>query len=109
MAQRNELKVAVADSQDISGHHGIEELEQDCADSNWPFSKTIHHPSAAHFRERKPSLFERHGYSRSFTIARLEHRRRKRGELGAWLPLLNEERHVLAGKSGAECKPLLAI
>jgi hypothetical protein len=53
----------------------------------------------AHFCERKPLLFDRHAYSRPFTIARLEHHRRKRGELGAWIAVLNEERHVLAGKS----------
>ena len=99
MAQRNELKIAVSDLQHISGHHGTEELKQDCADSSWHFPKTIQRPRVAHFCERKPMLFDRHAYSRPFTIARLEHHRRKRGELGAWLAVLNEERHLLAGKS----------
>ena len=99
MAQRNELKIAVSDLQHISGHHGIDELKQDCADSGWHFPKTIQRPRVAHFCERKPLLFDRHAYSRPFTIARLEHHRRKRGELGAWIAVLNEERHVLAGKS----------
>jgi len=77
----------------------IEELKKDCADSRWHFPKTIRRPRVAHFCERKPLLFDRHTYSRPFTIARLEHLRRKRGELGAWLAVLNEERHVLVGKS----------
>jgi hypothetical protein len=62
----------------------------------------------AHFCERKPQLFERHTYLRPFTITRLEHYRRKLGELGAWLAVLNEERHVLAGNPIADYKTLLA-
>jgi hypothetical protein len=99
MAQRNELKIAVSDLQHISGHHGIEELKQDCAHSGWHFPKTIQRPRVAHFCERKPMLFDRYAYSRPFTIARLEHHRRKHGELGAWLAVLNEERYLLVGKS----------
>jgi hypothetical protein len=98
MAQRDELKIAVSDLQHISGHHGIDELNQDCAGSNWHFPKTIRRPRVAHFCGRKPFLFDRQAYSRPFTIARLEHHRHHRTELGAWLAVLNEERHVLAGK-----------
>jgi len=98
MAQRNELKIGVSDLQHVSGHHGIEELEQDCADSNWHFPKTIQRPRVAHFCGRKPFLFDRHAYSRPFTIARLEHHRRRRGELGAWFAVLNEDCGVLANK-----------
>ncbi len=98
MAQRNQLKIAVSDLQHISGHHGIDELKQDCAGSNWHFPKTIRRPRVAHFCGRKPFLFDRQAYSRPFTIARLEHHRHHRTELGAWLAVLNEERHVLAGK-----------
>jgi hypothetical protein len=98
MAQRNQLKIAVSDLQHISGHHGIDELKQDCAGSNWHFPKTIRRPRVAHFCGRKPFLFDRQAYSRPFTIARLEHHRHYRTELGAWLAVLNEERHVLAGK-----------
>src|SRR6266481_9720538 len=49
MAQRNQLKIAVSDLQHISGHHGVDELKQDCADNNWHFPKTIRRPRVAHF------------------------------------------------------------
>ncbi len=98
MTQRGEIKSAMTNLQDVWGHHGLDELRQDCADSNWHFPKTIRRPRVAHFCGRKPFLFDRQAYSRPFTIARLEHHRRQHGELGAWLAVLNEERHVLAGK-----------
>jgi len=90
MTQRGDLKVA--------GHHGVDELEQDCADSNWHFPQKVRRPRVAHFCGRKPFLFDRQSYSRPFTIARLEHHRRHHGELGAWLAVLNEEQYVLADK-----------
>lgn len=98
MAQRNQLKIAVSDLQHISGHHGMDELKQDCADNNWHFPKTIRRPRVAHFCGRKPFLFDRNTYSRPFTIARLEHHRRRRSNLGAWLAIMNEEARVLVGK-----------
>ena len=98
MAQRGELKIAVSDLQHIGGHHGVDELKQDCANSDWHFPNRIPRPRAAHFCGRKPFLFDQNTYSRPFTIARLEHHRRRRGELGAWLAVLNEERKVLADK-----------
>jgi hypothetical protein len=98
MAQRDELKIVVSDLQHISGHHGVDELKQDCAGSDWHFPKTIRRPRVAHFCGRKPLLFDGKTYSRPFAIARLEHHRRQRGELGAWLAVLNEERQALAGK-----------
>jgi len=98
MTQRGDLKVAVSDLQHISGHHGVDELEQDCADSNWHFPQKVRRPRVAHFCGRKPFLFDRQSYSRPFTIARLEHHRRHHGELGAWLAVLNEEQYVLADK-----------
>ena len=98
MTQRGDLKVAVSDLQHISGHHGVDELKQDCADSNWHFPQKVRRPRVAHFCGRKPFLFDRQSYSRPFTIARLEHHRRHHGELGAWLAVLNEEQYVLADK-----------
>lgn len=98
MRQRGELKVAMSDLQHISEHHGVDELKQDCADSNWHFPKKIRRPRVAHFCGRKPFLIDRGSYSRPFTIARLEHHRRQHGEIGAWLEVLNEERRVLSGK-----------
>jgi len=98
MTQRGELKVAMSDLQHITGHHGIDELKQDCADSNWHFPKKIRRPRVAHFCGRKPFLFDRQSYARPFTIARLEHHRRRRSNLGAWLAIMNEEARVLLGK-----------
>src|SRR5437867_2937917 len=105
MTQRGELKVAVSHLQHICEHHGVDELKQDCADSNWHFPKKVRRPRVAHFCGRKPFLFDRQSYSRPFTIARLEHHRRQHGELGAWLEVLSEERRVLSGKIGrASCR-----
>jgi hypothetical protein len=97
-AQRGKLKTAMADLQHIPEHHGKAEFQSDCANGDWHFPPVIRRPRAAHFCGRKPFLFDRGAYSRPFTIARLEHHRRQLGELGAWLAVLNEERHVLAGK-----------
>ena len=98
MAQRHQLKIAVSDLQHIGEHHGLDELKEDCGDSDWHFPSTIRRPRVAHFCGRKPVLFDRNAYSRPFTIARLEHHRRRHRHLGAWLAVLNEERRVLANK-----------
>jgi len=98
MTQHGEIKSVITNLQHIWGHHGKEELIQDCVGLGWHFPKEVRRPRVAHFCGRKPFLFDRHAYSRPFTIARLEHHRRQHGELGAWLAVLNEERHVLAGK-----------
>jgi hypothetical protein len=98
MTQRGEIKSTMSNLQHIWGHHGMEELKQDCAESNWHFPKTIRRPRVAHFCGRKPFLFDRHAYSLPFAIARLEHHRRRRSNLGAWLTILNEDARVLLGK-----------
>jgi hypothetical protein len=98
MTQRGEIKSAMSNLQHISGHHGVDELKQDCANSNWHFPQKVRRPRVAHFCGRKPVLFDRQAYSRPFTIARLEHHRRHHGELGAWLLVLNEDRQVLSDK-----------
>lgn len=98
MGQRGELKITRSDLQHIGGHHGVDELRQDCAHTGWRFPKIVRRPRVAHFCEHKPSLFDGKTYSRPFTIARLAHYRRLHGELGAWLAVLNEEQHVFAKK-----------
>jgi hypothetical protein len=45
-------------------------------------------------------LFDHKGYSRPFTIARLEHHRRRHGKSVAWLALLQEDCQRLATKIG---------
>jgi hypothetical protein len=106
MTQRGEIKSTMSDLQHIWAHHGKEELMKDCNGAGWHFPTEIRRPRVAHFCGRKPFLFDRHAYSRPFTIARLEHHRRHHGELRAWLALLNEERRILAGKVQRRVKGL---
>lgn len=98
MAQKGKLKICTTDLQHVWGHHGKQELEQDCDGAGWRFPNEISRPRIAHFCGRKPFLFDRKAYSRPFTIARLAHHRRQHGNLGAWLAVLNEDRRVLAAK-----------
>jgi len=97
-AQKGTKKVAMTDMQHIWGHHGKDELEQDCRRSGWNFPKKIARPRIAHFCGQKPFLHNRHAYARPFTIARLEHYRREHGEAGAWMRLIKEEISVVAEK-----------
>lgn len=98
MTQRREIKSTMSNLQHLWVHHGKEELMEDSVGIDWHFPKQIRRPRVAHFCGRKPFLFDRHAYSRPFTIARLEHHRRHHRELGAWLAVLNEDRRVLANK-----------
>ena len=98
MTQRGEIKSAMSNLQHVWGHHGIEELQKDCAESNWHFPKQIRRPRVAHFCGRKPLLSDRHAYSRPFTIARLEHHRRRRSNLGSWRAVFSEEATVVLTK-----------
>jgi hypothetical protein len=98
MAQRREITTVMSNLQHVWGHHGKEELMQDCLGAGWHFPKTIRRPRVAHFCGRKPLLIDRKAYSRPFTIARLEHHRRYHGDLGAWVAVLNEDRRVLVDK-----------
>jgi hypothetical protein len=98
MAQRGDLKATMSDLQHIPGDQGKEELMKDCVGAGWHFPAEIRRPRVAHFCGRKPFLFDRKAYSQPFTIARLEHHRRQHGELGAWLAVLNEERHVISSR-----------
>jgi hypothetical protein len=98
MTRRGEIKTAMSNLQHIWGHHGKQELVQDCHDAGWHFPETIKRPRVAHFCGRKPFLFDHKGYSRPFTIARLENHRAHYGELGAWLAVLQEDRRRLFDK-----------
>jgi len=100
MAQRGDLKTIVSDLQHIPTYQGIAEFEQECAGMGWRFPAKISSPRVAHFCGGKPLLFNGNTYSRPFTIARLEHHRRRHGDLGAWLAVLNEDSRVLANKVG---------
>jgi hypothetical protein len=71
---------------------------KDCAGAGWHFPTEIRRPRIAHFCGRKPLMSDPKAYSRPFTIARLEHHRRRHSNLGAWLAVMNEEAGVLQGK-----------
>jgi len=98
MTQRGELKTIVSDLQHIPHQHGATEFREDCIGNGWQFPAHIRRPRVGHFCGRKPFLFDRRAYSRPFTIARLEHHRRRHNELGAWLAVLNEDARVLSNK-----------
>jgi hypothetical protein len=98
MTQRGEIRSHMSNLQHVRGHHGMDELKRDCADSDWHFPQSISRPRVAHFCGHKPFLFDLDSYSRPFTIARLEHHRRHLGRLGAWMAVLNEESHAFMGK-----------
>jgi len=91
MTQRGEIKTAMSNLQHTWEHHGKQELIQDCRGTGWHFPKTIERPRIAHFCGRKPFLFDCKAYSRPFTIARLEHHRRRHGKPGAWFAVLQED------------------
>src|SRR5437763_2518700 len=98
MTQRGEIKSAMSNLQHIWVHHGKEELMKDCNGAGWHFPTEIRRPRVAHFCGRKPLLSDLKAYSRPFTIARLEHHRRRRSNIAAWLALMNEEIRVALGK-----------
>ena len=98
MTQRGEIKSTMSDLQHVWVHHGKEELMKDCNGAGWHFPTQIRHPRVAHFCGRKPLLSDPKAYSHPFTVARLEHHRRRRSDLGAWLAIMNEEARVLVGK-----------
>jgi hypothetical protein len=97
-AQKGEMKVDWSDLQYLVRHHGQEEIDRDTAGCGWRFPKNIKRPRAVHFCGQKPHMHNWRAYSRAFTIARLEHYRKTRGELGAWLAVINEERKVMQSR-----------
>jgi hypothetical protein len=53
-------------------------------------------------------LFDRKAYSRPFTIARLDHHRKRHGTPGAWLAVLQEDCQRLASKVNRRVGNLLS-
>src|SRR5438034_732130 len=91
MTQRGEIRSTMSDLQHVWVHHGKEELMKDCNGAGWHFPTEIGRPRVAHFCGRKPFLSHPKAYSRPFTVARLEHHRRRHSRLGAWQAIMNEE------------------
>ena len=90
-AQRGNIRVGMTDLQNIPEYNGKEEFELDCEGSRWRFPENISRPRVGHFCGRKPNIFDTKAYSKPFTIARLEHHRRRHSRLGAWGVILWED------------------
>ena len=97
MAGRGELKVEWTDLQWVRSRDNIG-LVEDCKRSKWRFPNEVNKPMVLHFCGRKPYTFDRNCYSRPFTIARLDHKRRERSKLGSWMAVFIEDGRVLCGK-----------
>ena len=98
LAQRKQRKVIMSDLQYHVGHHGQREIDIDTSGSGWRFPVRISRPRVCHFCGQKPLLHNWRAYSRAFTIARLEHHRIKKSQIGAWLAVLREEFQVILKK-----------
>lgn len=105
-SQTGRKKVVMTDLQFAWRHHGKEELVEDCKGSGLRFPAVILRPKVVHFCGRKPFVYDPGAYSRPFTIARLEHHRRSKSELGAWLALFWEEVAIVHHKAGRKINRL---
>ena len=109
LGQRKQRKIAMSDLQYLVRHHGQGEIDRDTAGCGWRFPKTIHRPRVVHFCGQKPYMHNWRAYSRAFTIARLEHYRKTRAELGAWLAVLSEERKILQKRVEGKIRKKLRV
>lgn len=109
LGQRGQRKVAMSDLQYSVRHHGQTEIDHDTKGCGWRFPANIQRPRAVHFCGQKPYMHNWRAYSKAFTIARLEHYRKTRGELGAWVAVLDEERKVLQKRLGGKLKKKLRV
>jgi hypothetical protein len=103
LGQRKQRKIEMTDLQYNVGHHGQREIDLDTRDSGWRFPVRISRPRVCHFCGQKPLIHNRHAYSRAFTVARLEHHRRKKSNFGAWLTVWLEEFQVICKKLRGRC------
>jgi hypothetical protein len=108
LGQRGQRKVAMSDLQYSVRHVGRTEIDHDTRGSGWRFPESVKRPRAVHFCGQKPYMHNWRAYSKAFTIARLEHYRKTRGELGAWAAVLSEERKMLQKRLGGKVKKILA-
>ena len=91
LKQQGAIKVAVSDLQHLRSEQGIREYVEDLSLCGWRLPTRVARPRVGHFSGNKPFVHERRAYSKPFTIARLEHHRRSKGELAAWCSVLAEE------------------
>jgi hypothetical protein len=109
LSQKGNIRVGISDLQHLRSEQGIEEFVQDLKNSGCRFPKSVKRPRVAHFCGNKPYLHDFKSYSNPFTIARLEHYRKTRGEFGAWAAVLNEERKILQKRLGGKLKKKLRV
>jgi hypothetical protein len=96
--QTGRIKVCWTDLQYVVLHHGPQEIQMDTVACGWRFPMEIKRPRVTHLCGQKPLIFNWKAYSKAFTIARLEHYRKTRGELGAWAAILHDELRNLFAK-----------
>jgi hypothetical protein len=105
-SQRNEIKMTWSDLQWVRScdHEG---LISDSGGAGWNLPKKVGKPMVLHFCGRKPYTFARNCYTRPFTVARLEHHRRKHSNWRAWLVIIIEDGKTLWIKVISKIKRLL--
>lgn len=96
--QRGTKKIGVTNLQQIIDHHGLMDLDAELAGVGWRFPQNVSNPRIIHFCGRKPYLHHCPEQCRAFTIARLQHHRKTRSQLGAWLAVLMEEGGFVGAK-----------
>lgn len=97
--ERGMIKTEFSDLQHTRGMSGTAELIRDCAESGWSFPASVTRPRIVHFCGQKPYVYNHRGYSKPFTIARLEHQRRLKGDLAAWSAILTEDARIYVKKA----------
>jgi hypothetical protein len=103
-SHRGVIKTACSDLQ-WSRSFERDSIEKDCVNAGWHFPEKVSKPMVLHFCGSKPFTTNFKGYSRPFTIARLEHYRRRRSSLGAWVYIFLEDVCVHLGKFKGRCRP----
>ena len=98
LSQRGKIKVGLSDLQHLRSEQGVLEFKNDLTSVGWRLPTAINRPRVAHFCGCKPYIHDFSSYCVPFSIARIEHHRKTKGGVGAWLAVLNEERGILASK-----------
>jgi hypothetical protein len=107
-AQRGLINVARSDLQYLTRHVGRSEIDRETVECGWRLPVKVSRPRSVHFCGQKPFILNWRSYSFPFTLARLEHYRKKRGELGAWSAIWKEELAVLGKKLCARITRLVS-
>lgn len=106
-SQRGEIRTSRTDLQWVRSRDNGD-IKRDCARSSWRFPSQVSCPMILHFCGRKPFTFNFRSFSRPFTIARLEHHRRKHNNLTAWQLVLTEDGRTLFVKMIGKIKRLMS-